>query len=288
MNALGWLLPQPRQRLRRWSGSARGSGESISNFGVPLMACSFACQASIPRTLSLWSRLEGAIRVLANAPFVSRLNVASRPIRSVAVGLRMRAGCQECHLPDGAREIVAAAVPLLLLDHPGAVVQALQIKFGFSAAPHTDSGNHGTSYACAVGEFEGGSLWVQDGDGATLLAVPAVVGPMAWQECACVRGRLLDTRRQWCRIEEQQVHAVMQYRGERVSVVAYSRVAPGQLNAAVREQLVEVGFPCLPEVPVCEHRSLADVAHVWTPQCAGTFLAPDFQLLLAGSSQAIQ
>ena len=101
------------------------------DFGVPLMVCSFACLASIPRTPSLWSRLEGAVRGLADVPMVCRLNVASKPVRSVAVGLRVRAGQQECSLPAGAREIVAAAIPLLLLAHPGAVVQALLINFVF-------------------------------------------------------------------------------------------------------------------------------------------------------------
>ena len=151
-----------------------------------------------------WTRLASKV-LRADIPLAARPAVACGPVHSLALGLVGRAP----HLAvreagESMHEMVRMVAESLRRDHPGAHFTTLQVNRGFAAVPHVDVMNVGMSYSCALGDFEGGALWVEDKLGATKMRMPDMQGALMHLSGTWVRGRNYDSRYRWVQVAENR------------------------------------------------------------------------------------
>ena len=132
-----------------------------------------------------------------------RVGVASEPVRSVTVGLRGHGANAAVASPPGALEVLTLALATLRDRFPAASCTSMQVNAGFSAMPHIDAANIGDSYCVGLGDYSGGALWIEDGDGSSDCVMPLLQGSVAHLSHRAVRGREWDVRRLWTVIPER-------------------------------------------------------------------------------------
>ena len=133
-------------------------------------------------------------------------------VSSVAIGL-VGGADGRVFLPEGSAPVVRQVKALLHSKWPQAAWTTVQISKSFAAAPHIVSLNSGPSYACALGNFTGGGLLLEDPLGSSSLTMPDLPAAVSHLSGARLRGRVVDIRYDWATISEQQVHAVMPFDG---------------------------------------------------------------------------
>jgi len=135
----------------------------------------------------------------------------------------------------------------------------IQLNKGYAARLHVDGNNHGPSYIIAMGDFTGGQLWIYDGHGPVELEVPegGLRGYKHLKPGAKVQGTLHDVKNRWLQFDGRVPHCAMDFRGERYSLVFFSRSRFEHLANEHRERLQSNGFP-LPTAPFAEAGGLLE------------------------------
>ena len=139
------------------------------------------------------------------------------------------------------------AAALLREEWPRATFTTLQISHGFGAQPNVGAYNVGLSYTCSVGDFRGDGLWKAVLLGSTKVCMPNLGASLSHLAGCVLRGWVTDTRCAWTTIQEQQIHAVDHYTGDRASLVAYTRSALSELSQEVASDLRLEGFLLPPD-----------------------------------------
>ena len=89
---------------------------------------------------------------------------------------------------------------------------------------HADTNNLGESAILTLGNFEGGGLWVSDGEG----------------------GKVLECHNTVHYFDGKTPHATMPFQGQRFTLVFYTRREVPSAKPGVRATLTELGFPLPP------------------------------------------
>ena len=114
----------------------------------------------------------------------------------------------------------------------------------FASKAHVDRGNAGDSYIIALGNFEGGGLWVESNNSSEALELYHKVSGK-YREGSIHYGEVHEVRDRWFRYDGRTLHYTKPYSGERVSLVYYtnSQWYSDRVPSEAREQLVGLGFP---------------------------------------------
>ncbi|CAE8641287.1 unnamed protein product [Polarella glacialis] len=146
---------------------------------------------------------------------------------------------------------------------PSFAFTSIQVNYGFASREHVDLNNEGPSWIHALGDYEGGELWVEDP--AARDEAPHVCGvdvrrgngALAYRKAVAYHGRNLDVRRQWQHFDGRKLHFTRPIlRGKRFSVISYTLLRHGKAEAAQRDAATACGFNLPPPPPaVCsKHR----------------------------------
>lgn len=131
-------------------------------------------------------------------------------------------------------------------SHPKFEFTTMQLNRNYGARMHVDGNNHGYSYIIALGEYEGGDLWVYDPvNGDTEMEVKdALRGYRELKVGSKVRGKLHNIRYKWLRFDGNTPHAVLPFSGTRLSIVYFTRNGWLNMKPDFRTTLETVfGFP---------------------------------------------
>ena len=157
---------------------------------------------------------------------------------------------------------------------PGHTWTSLCINSNEKIALHADLGNlPGTlNHSIALGDFVNGALWVEDSSGTELRSFDNVDGQL--------RGRSVDTRRQFFSFDARSRHYVEDWRGVRWSVTAYTCRRLQDFSKADLKTLVDLGFP-LPDFPATRESASSSTSKDGTPPMAASTLAVEVRKLRA-------
>lgn len=129
------------------------------------------------------------------------------------------------------------------LAHPGFPFTSIQVNKNYAARPHVDKNNLGDSFIIGLGDYQGGSLWVQDDAGeAEITLEESVTSMYHYRSGLSYRGVDVDIKSKWQRFDGNRLHFTWPFMGTRFSLVfftcdRYSHAAP-EIQAA----LLAAGF----------------------------------------------
>ena len=110
---------------------------------------------------------------------------------------------------------------------PQALATHLTISFNRLAPLHTDELNRGSSYFTAIGDFEGGGLWVMDPSS------PEGAGKVLQVDAG-----------QWHAFSPHHPHRTLPFSGERAYVTFYCHSVSRYIDEELRKKLLALSIPC--------------------------------------------
>jgi len=195
------LAPQPTSALGRRAG-------------VPgiRMATSLEMQALLEYVQS------------ASIPRSERPNVSSTPVQSVTLGMvsqRQHGFGISAATTAGKLRLLQALIAFTEdLSIAGCAPESytsICLNVDFASGLHTDRYNSGDSWVAAVGDFQGGELFVEKASESERERSCALD-----HESSCIDGVSVGVRERWYRFDGSRRHCTMGYEGFRVSVVCFS------------------------------------------------------------------
>ena len=148
---------------------------------------------------------------------------------------------------------------------PNSEFSSISVSSNLKAGMHRDVHNSGASVniTTAVGCFRGGSLWIEQKEksavdqrgGESIVARQTLPG--VWTQ-----GKLVDTRHRVVQFSPKLWHGVQGWKGNRISVTAYTIRKPHLLSNCDKECLCQYGFPLSNDAPrfsgACIHMSIGE------------------------------
>ncbi len=133
------------------------------------------------------------------------------------VKCRQQAACQISEATSYDRFALLKLLPALLGEkrvegEPPATFTSACVNVDFACDLHTDKYNEGTSVVLGCGEYVGGRIFLEDGEGEYEVE----------HEGNKMRGKKLDVRHRWCLLDAHKRHMVLPFEGYRVTVVFFS------------------------------------------------------------------
>ncbi len=179
-------------------------------------------------------------------PCVARSNVSDCPVPSVTLGMvkcRQQVTCQISEATSNDKLRLLQLILALFSDQqiegePPSRFTSICINVDFACSLHTDKYNEGTSVIVGCGDYVGGTIFLEDGEGEHEVE-------HAGQK---MRGKQLDVRHRWCMFDAHQRHMVLPYEGYRVTVVFFS-VPASKCDPQNMAVLQSLGFRVPP--PTC-------------------------------------
>mmetsp|Transcript_43885 Transcript_43885/g.103793 ORF Transcript_43885/g.103793 Transcript_43885/m.103793 type:complete len:552 (-) Transcript_43885:78-1733(-) len=120
---------------------------------------------------------------------------------------------------------------------------SVQVNKNYASRLHVDANNVGKSLIYGLGNYSGGELWVEDGEGeeGMFLAEP-VRSRFGYRAGEMYAGTLHDVRGQMVEFDGNRLHCTQNYEGERYTLVFYTNDQYLAATDEVRHGLAEAGF----------------------------------------------
>lgn len=211
-----------------------------------------------------------SLRRLASGEFPkqSRPNVQPEGITEVCgLSLGLVAGrgtgqrvclSRSCRLLPGLTKLLCR---FLRQHQPDFCFTSIQVNCGFASRAHVDRFNLGPSWIYALGDFEGGELWVEDAEVAEgdehvcIHNILSANGAVSYRKGSSYRGRSLDVHNKWQHFDGRRLHYTKPINGvqERFSIVFYSMLRHKKATAQQRKAADSLGFrlPAPPSFTRC-------------------------------------
>jgi len=132
-------------------------------------------------------------------------------------------------------------------SHPDFGFTSIQINYGFASREHVDPHNAGLSWIYAIGDYDGGDLWVENSDGelrhSCSVDVKSASGHLLYQNGTQYRGSVLNVHNQWQCFDGRRLHFTTPIqRGKRFSLIFYTSTRYKNVSAPHAAVARELGF----------------------------------------------
>jgi len=134
-------------------------------------------------------------------------------------------------------------VEFLHANKPGFPCTSIQVNKNYASRPHVDRNNLGSSMIIAVGDFHGGQLWTEGGEGeADVTLTENIKSPYCYRAGMTYKGSLVDVRDRLVEFDGNRLHCTTPFKGERYSLVYFVCDRYADASPEVRDAMQSVGF----------------------------------------------
>ena len=128
---------------------------------------------------------------------------------------------------------------------------SIQLNRGYACKLHVDSNNVGPSAIIAVGNFEGGDLWIMDEDGDCPQQITEAMKGWPGKPGTTIPGRTVSVKNRIVYFNGNRPHKTFPFTDERMSLVFFTTSAWRKMHQKTRAELERLGFPLPDGLPEC-------------------------------------